>query len=235
MPARSLKLELYLPDDQSEMLQPVRDSIRRYRAACRKMFAVLFAAEAAGAEIVANDKGVSLRPRGNNSRIAMAAALGSERVEKGEKIKGRGQSYTVWTGAATAYDMRDWFFESLYPDAKSFVWDSARRDVSTAWSAKDPDVPKVDRRWLSLQGARGVARFDRRAIGCPVATAKPSLSKHELTITWDKSIGEVRFRIPRMDFGRYRVWQRLRDGEPGWELGTIYVGERDGRLTATIT
>lgn len=217
------------------MLQPIRDSVRRYRAACRQMFALLFATEAAGAEIEQDEKGVRLMPRTHNARIALAAALGSERVERGEKIKGKGQQYTVWCGAAAGYDMRNWFFEALYPDARPFVWDSARRDVTSVWASKDPGVPKVNRRWLSLQGARGVARFDRRAIGCPVATAKPELAGHELAIAWDKSIGEVRFQIPRLDFGRYRVWQRLRDGEPGWELGTVFIGERDGRLAATIT
>lgn len=235
MANRSLKLEIYLSAEQADLLQPVRDSIRRYRAACRQMYALLFAAEAAGAVIEQDDKGVRLSPRTNNARIALAAALGTNRVEKGEKEKGKGQSFTVWCGAASAYDMRNWFFEQLYPAAKSFVWDSARRDVTTAWSAKDPKLPKANRRWLSLQGARGVAKFERRAIGCPVATAKPQLTGHELVVEWDRTIGEVRFQIPRLDFGRYRVWQRLRDGEPNWELGTVFIGEHDGRLTATIT
>lgn len=196
--------------------QPILNSIRRYRMACRQMYGVLLASQAAGAEITEKDDSLSLKPDGKRSKAILEAVMNK-------------------TGKMFVYEMRPWFLEELYPNAFSFVWDSARADVATVWKAKDPEFVTASKGWLGLQGARGIARFNRRGIGFPVATARPVLAEHTLTLKWDKEIGPVTFRLPRLDGGRYYVWKSLRDGAEGWKLGTIYLSEDDGALKVVMT
>lgn len=233
---RNLSLDVYLPSEERDQYQQVLGSIRRYRAACRQLYSTLLLGQQAGATITESEEnGLRVTPANDRAKLVLAAAMGSAKIEKGEKVKGEGQQYLVNVGAAMAYELRQLFFAELYPNAKSFVWDSARRDVQTAWTAADPEHPRATRGWLTLQGARGPAQFNRRAIGLPVATARPKLSGNTLTLHWDKDIGEVEFRIPRLDSARYWVWRAVRDGEDGWKLGTLYLGECDGKLKAILS
>lgn len=233
---RNLSIEVYLPAESRDQYQAVLNSIRRYRAACRQLYSTLLLGQQAGATITeSEDNGLRITPQNDRAKLVLGAALGSAKIEKGEKIKGEGQQYLVNIGAALAYELRSLFFAELYPEARSFVWDSARRDVQTAWTARDPEHPKASRGWLTLQGARGPAQFNRRAIGLPSATARPVLAGNTLTLHWDKCLGAVEFRIPRLDSARYWIWRAVRDGEDGWGLGTIYLGERDGKLKVILS
>jgi hypothetical protein len=117
----------------------------------------------------------------------------------------------------------------------SFVWDSCRRDVMAVWSSKDPDYPAASRGWLALQGARGVAMFMRHGISFPVATARPKLANHTLTLNWDRDIGPVEFIIPKLDAGRWVPWKSLVEQAEGWKPGTIYLSEREGKVFATVS
>lgn len=201
-----MSIDLIVPEDQR---QPVRDWIDRYRRACEHMFAVLLLAQRAGATIVEDgERGVRVVPNGKAAKAILEKALGK-------------------VGKALAYELRDYFLQELCPGALSFVWDSARRDVEAAWRAPDPQFPKARRGFLCLQGAREGTRFARRAIGFPVATARPQLHGHELTLKWDHNIGPVTFGLGRLDPGRFWIWRNLRDHTEGWDLGTIYLGKRD--------
>lgn len=212
---RSLVLDLVAPND--EVKRAVRGSIRRYRAAASTAFGTLLLAQHAGATVEEMPDGdVRVKPDGARARAILAAAMGQD-------------------GAALAYQMRRWVLDDLLPGSMSFVWDSLRRDVATAWTAKDPEFTRVSRGWLALQGSRGVAQFHRRGIGFPVATGRPRLEGRELVLRWHRDIGTVRFGLPPLDGGRYHVWRALRDGDEGWTLGTVYLTERDGHLRAVIT
>ena len=210
---RSLSLDVFAPD---ECRQSVLNSIRRYRASCRQLFAVYLLSQQAGSTI--RDDGDSLRviPNGQAAKACLEAAMGK-------------------AGKAAAYELRDWFRAELYPGSMSFVWDSARRDVQTIWSSGDPEFPRASRGYLALNGARNLAQFQRRGIGFPVVTARPKLNGHTLLLNWDHNIGPVELSLPRLDGGRYHVWRALRDGEPEWRLGTVFLNERDGKLSTTIS
>lgn len=230
---RGMSLDVFAPDEQR---QAILDGIRRYRAACREMYGVLLAASAAGAEIIQSEKGVQLKPSNDRAAVVLAAALDRAAVAKTKGQRGEGVTYTVsGSGAALGYDLRPWFTNTLYPDSLAFVFDSARRDVETVWKSGDPEFPKAKRGWLALQGARGVAQFQRRGIGCPVATARPKLAGHTLTLKWDRAIGPVVLALGKLDGGRYYPWKCLRDDTPGWKLGTVYLNERAGRLFAVLS
>jgi hypothetical protein len=75
----------------------------------------------------------------------------------------------------------------------------------------------------------------RRGIGCPPATARPTLANHTLTLHWDRNIGVVEFTVPKLDGGRWHPWKSLVEEAEGWKLGTIYLSEREGKVFATIT
>ncbi len=230
---RSTTFDLIPPDD---MRQPILNSIRRYRAACRQLFAVVGLAQAAGASLVEKDDGsVSLKPSGIQAKIIATAAMTDAEVTSEALGKGNGSRLSIPVGSGANYELRRWFLEDLMPGAMSFVWDSARRDINTAWTARDAEFPQASRGWLALQGARGLAQFQRRGIGFPLATAHPLLEGRTLTLRWHHDLGTLVFNTPRMDGGRYHVWRALRDGDEGWKLGTLYLNERDGKLLATVT
>lgn len=231
---RSLRLDLFSPDD---VRQHVLDSVRLYRACCRQCYATLLNAQVSGADLTVTEDGISLKPNGERSKLVLALALDHAGVEKQESPPGArdGKRFVVRAGAALGYEMREYFLRSLWPTALSFVWDSARRDVTTVWQAKDPEHTRAARGWLAMQGARGVAQFMRRGIGFPIATARPKFSRHEITLKWDRDLGPVEFRVGKLDAGRYYPWKCLVDGDDGWTPGTLYLSERDGLLFATVT
>ncbi len=229
--SRSLTLDVFCADE--DQYRPVRDSIARYRAGCRQMFAVLGLAQAAGAKLKEHAEGVRVTPDGKASKLACAAVLKGARIEKGEKVRGQGQAYQVHIGVGACYEMRQYFLTELYPDALSFVWDSARRQVWTRWTAKDPEFTRAGRGWLVLQGARGLAWFRGVGIELPQATARPSLEKHSLRLSWDKTIGPVELHIGKLDPGRWYTWRQVLDGT--WPAGTVTLNERDGRLRVSVS
>ena len=217
-----------------ENCQAVLGSIRRYRHACREMYGVLLAAFAAGAEIVDEEK-LSLKPDNDRATVVLAAAMGRVAITKESGDKGEGNRFSLSAGKALGYEMRTWFLQDLCPGFMSFVWDSAKRDVTTVWTSGDPEFPKAKRGWLALQGARGIAQFQRRGIGFPLATGRPALGGYTLHLKWDHNLGEQEFKLPRLDGGRRHVWLSLRDKDEGWKLGTIWLNERDGKLLAIVS
>jgi len=108
------------------------------------------------------------------------------------------------------------------------VLDSARRDLHVAWTSGDPEHPKASRGYLALQGARGIAQFNRRGIGFPVATAKPVFQDHGVVLKWDKEIGAVEIKIGRLDAERWRTFSAIRSGE--YDAGTVTLSEDEGKL-----
>lgn len=230
---RSMTFDLLPPTP--EIKQQTVASIKRYRAACAKLYATLLLAQQAGATITEHEDGVRVTPDNDRAKLLLAEALGAAVNTRGDKVRGQGQSWVVNVGLVLGYEMRQWFFDELYPEARAFVWDAARRDMETVWKSKDPEFPKASRGWLALQLARQPAKFWRRGIGFPLLTARPQLHEHKLTLGWDKTMGEVTFGLPRLDGGRYRVWRALRDQDEGWKIGTIYLTERDGLLCAVIS
>ncbi len=236
--ARSINSEIFADEEER---QAVLNDIRAYRACCRQIYAVLLLSQAAGGRIESvaasaeAEEVLRVVPESDRAKVVALAALQRGDIEKGERVRGEGQPFTVRGGAALAYEMRDYFLHELWPGAMSFVWDAARRDVMTVWTSKDPEFTRANRGWLALQGARGIAQFNWRGIGFPQATGRPKLDGHGLRLKWHHERGEMYFALPRLDGGRYRVWKALRDGEEGWNLGTLWLNERDGALKVAIS
>lgn len=211
---RSFSLKLFCQDEKQYV--PVRDSIKRYRASLRGIYAALACAQQAASRIEISEEDLRVVPDSDNA------------VQILEKMFGK-------TGKALGYQCRDWFLKELYPNAMSFVWDSARRDLVTAWTSKDPEHTKVTRGWLLLQGGRGFSRFMHRGIGFPQATARPKFDKHGLILKWDRGIDSVTFKIEKLDPGRWFTWKQLVDEENGYKAGTVFLNEQDGQLKVVIT
>jgi hypothetical protein len=213
---RSTKIQIIPPADRR---QEILDSIRLYRHVCRQIFAASALAEIAGGTIGWSEK--------NGEKFLN---ISTER----ESIKNLLKEVYGGEHSLHLYELRNFVRSDLAPNFLSFVWDSARRDVSSRWIARDPEI-KATRGWLTVQGARGLAFFNHIGIGCPRATARPDLHEHCLNIKWDHSIGSVEFKIPKLDGGRYVIWKNLRDNTEGWRLGTIYLNERDGKCFLVVS
>jgi hypothetical protein len=231
---RSVTFDVFAPDNQR---QAVLNSIRKYRAVCREVYAALLLAQTAAAELEEKDSSLCLKPNGDASKIALAAALGVAKIARSEepKVRGEGQKFTVQIGSGLGYELRDYVLKELWPTALSYVWDSIRRDVTTVWTSADPEYTKAKRGWLALQGARGIAQFNWRGIGIPQATGRPKIDGYALVLKWDHDLGAVTFKLPRLDGGRQYVWANLRDRTDGWKVGTVYLNERDGRIKVTVS
>lgn len=231
---RSVTLDLSVSDDH---YQPVLDAIRRYRMCCRQVYAAVLLGETAGAEITDGEASLRLTPRSERAKVTLGAALGSASITKQEQTgtRGEGAGFKVNVGKGLGYECRSWVLQELYPTALSFVWDSIRRDVTTVWTSGDPEFPKAKRGWLALQGARGVAQFHWRGIGFPVATARPKLSGHAITLKWDRELGPVEFSVGKLDAGRWYVWKQVCAAADGWAAGTLFLNERDGKIRCSIS
>ncbi len=216
MVSRSLKVDLYLGEEQTEHRRQIISSIRRYRHTARTCFSILACAQAAGSSIIWKDDDIQIKPDNAKAKQLLELATGKE-------------------GKVLIYELRNYILRDLNPTWMSFVFDSVRRDIEVAWKAKDPEFTRASRGWLILQGSRGITQFNRRGIGFPVKTAKPKLDKHSLTLKWDHDLGPIEFKLGKLDGGRYYVWKSLRDGCDGFELGTLYLTEIDGKLAATLT
>jgi hypothetical protein len=233
---RSMTVDVFVDKEQ---IQAIRDSIARYRAGCRQLFAVLGLAQAAGAAIGGDEDQLRITPGNDRAKLILAASLDSAAIERGDKEKGEGQAWTVKVGAGAAYELREYFRAQLYPTALSFVWDSARRQVWNRWTAKDPEFTRAGRGWLVLQGARGLAWFRGVGIEFPQATARPKLHGRSATLKWDSELGPIVLDLLKrsdgrgLDPGRWYIWKQVRDGE--WKAGTVILNERDGRLRLSVS
>ena len=205
-------LSLVLPVSAGDRQQAVGDSIRAVRAAGRQVYACLFAAQAAGAEIQWGES-LSVKPNNERAKAILAAAMGK-------------------SGKAPVYECRQYVLEYLLPDCLSFVWDQFRADVWTKWKAHDPQFPTATSGWLALQGVRRLAVFAGLGIGFPKATARPKLAEHRLTLKWDREMGPVELHLGTLDPGRWRTWRMVVSGD--WPHGTIRLSERDGKLFAVV-
>jgi len=204
---RSVCVDVFVPD---ESRQRIIASIRQYRAVCRQMYSACAMAKMASAALQFNDDDFRVVPLAGSEQELLTATFG------------RNPQRTL-----TKND--------LLPTALSFVWDSARRDVQSRWTAKDPEFTKATRGWLTLNGARCFARFNRIGIGCPAATARPVIANHSVSIKWDHEIGDVQFKLGRLDSNRFYIYKQISEHAAGWKLGTVYINERDGRIVLQIS
>lgn len=213
---KSTRFDVIAPDDK---YRDVIDSIRLYRHICRQLFSASALAEIAGGSIGYSEKNderfLTVSPNRDLARNLLQNVYG-----------GRHSNHL--------YELRNFVRSELAPGFLSFVWDSARRDVSSRWLARDPEL-NATRGWLTIQGARGLAFFNRIGIGCPMATARPSFYDHNISLKFDQFVGYVEFKISKLDNGRYIIWKSLRDNVEGWKPGTMYLNERDGKIFITIS
>ncbi len=217
---RSVSIDVWLPEAHKEKYKQIIESIRHYRGVARHTYGILFAAHAAGADFKYDEK-FSLRP--NNERCKQLLALALDKMKEG------GELYK-----APVYEVREYILKNLAPNWKPFVFDSLRQDVYSRWKAPDTEFPKAQRGYLSLQGARGVAKFQRIGIGFPQLTAKPRLEGHSIFLDWDREIGEIEFKFEKLDSHRFWVWRQITEN-PAWSAGTVFLKEIDGVLNIGIS
>lgn len=234
---RSVTFNLIVPGEDKALYRKIVASINRYRAACRECYGVLLNAQAAGATIVVNDEDIRVKPENNRAKLILALAVDHAKVQVSDvpSVRGEGKQYIVTVGKAQMYELRQSFMQEIWPNCMAFVWDSLRRDVTQVWKAGDPEFPKASRGWLALQGSRNITQFNRRGIGFPRSTARPKLEGHTLTLKWDHDLGPIEFKLPRLAGSQYHVWKSLVENAEGWQLGTLYLNERDGKIIATIS
>ena len=206
--SRSVSFDVFLPEEHKDKYQAILNSIRLYRYSARQMFSAMAMCEMAKADPVIKEGKLDIAPNKEFGLFVHALGKNPERAV---------------------------FKSETMPTAKSFVDDSLRRDVESRWKAPDPEFVNAKRGWLCLQGARAMAKFNHIGIGMPYATAKPKLHEHKITVKWDHEIGTIDFVLGRLDGGRYYIWKCLRDGEPGWSIGTMYLNEKDGKLRITLS
>lgn len=234
---RSAKFDLIPPPEPESLRSRVVASVREYRAALRHCYGMMAEAADAGASVTWVGDECRVTPDNDRARVILGLATGQGSVRRQPRPnpapRGTGDTFSVSIARGPVYELRAEVSRCL-PTAMAFVNDSARRDLHTAWAARDPKF-NATRGWLTLQGARGCARFENRGIGIPVATGRPALEGRNLTLRWDSGIGPVRFRLADCHQALWHVWKSLLDKEPGWKLGTVYLTERDGRLSALVT
>lgn len=222
-----------------ELHKKVRTSITGVRLAARQVYAVLFAAQAAGATIEMTEDGPQCKPHNDRAKAILTALFTPGEAAAHEIIQlhkaGDAKQVAVFPtlGKAPVYEARKYVLDCLLPTVRSFVWDELRQQVWSRWTARDPEFPRASRGWLSLQNARGLAAFRGLGIGFPKLTARPVLAAHRLTLAWDRDIGPVEFRLGDLDPGRWAVWRKLVSGE--WDHGTIQLNEWDGKLRAYVS
>ena len=210
---RSTVFDLVAPDPETR--QKVINSIRDYRTVARMAFSAYTMAQIAGAKITDVNGNLWVSSDNEAARSILSKAFGQPE------------------GKAQAYELRTFIKSELRPTWFSKTWDSLRKDLERCWAQKDPELG-VRRGNLILSGRRGLAQFRNRGIEFADATVKP-FEGHTVSLSWDHDIGEVTFKLPRLDGGRYAVWKCLRDKVPGWERGSMYLSERDGGLILVVT
>lgn len=244
---RTLKINVWLREEDSESYQRIISSIREYRAALRHCYGILAASRAAGASISWSEDNCTLKPNAAPGLLIAALATDQAKVTKDQpqpgeaRVRGEGDSYTVQIGRGACYEIRTELSRML-TNSMSFVIDSARRDLHTAWTAGDPEHPKASRGWLTLQGSRGLAQFNNRGIGFPMATAKPKFGDHGIELKWDKAVGAVDFRFSRLDPESWRTYSAIREAGLGgsgdgliYKPGTVFLSERYGKIFVLLT
>lgn len=201
---RSIVIDVVPP---KEKYREIINSIKLYRAACRKAYSACSNAEMAGAEIIYDEDDIKIKPNSDKAKQILELAFGV-------------------SGKAHLYQLRLWL-RDLHPSWLSIVPEAIHREmVSPRWRAEDPEFPKTTRGYLTLNGARAHARFMNVGIYFKNTAYKISAENRCLTFKWDFDIGEVDFKIPKLDGGRYIVWKNLCEKKEGWKLGGIFLSER---------
>lgn len=227
----SRSLVIPLNPESEEVLKITRAAIERQRAALRFMYSALATAEMTGASITETKDGdIRLKPNGPRGAMALTLAFSPSREVTAVKGKrGDGVLSSITVGAVPAYGLKDWFGQ-YWPSARSFVFDSARLDICHAWKAKDPEIPKTTRGWLTMQGARRLAQFMRRGIGFPSGTSPAlRLGDHTVSAIWDAEIGPVNYTFGTLEPRQFAVVRKLLDPDSGYKVGTCYLNMDDKR------
>ncbi len=218
---RSVTVEVFLSEKFEEKYKAILNSIRHYRAVCRHTYALLFEAHAAGASFCEKDEKFMLKPDNERCKEILALAM-NKKKDDGSLFK------------APVYEVREYVMQTLAPNWKAFVFDGMRASVYSRWKAPDTEFPKAQRGFMSLQGARGVAQFQRIGISMARQTAKPLLEKHSIFLNWDREIGEIEFKFSKLDSGRYFIWKNITSNQE-WKFGTVTLTEIDGKLKIGIS
>jgi len=210
---RSVKIDIAVKDFLLQ--RKIIESIRLYRAACRKAFSICAMAEMAGAEIIEDpEKGIVCMPKQNAAK---------EILEQAFDIHGK---------KAHLYELRLWLRE-LHPSWLSIVPEAIHIDVSSRWRAKDVEFPKATRGYLVLNGARSMARFEH--IGITIKNTVPTLAGRTVSFKWDEDIGKVELNLAKLDGSRFFIWRMIESKAAGWKLGTLYLNEKDNNLFITMS
>lgn len=195
---------------------PVTEWLKKYRGVARKMFGIITLADAASAKISDMGNTCKITPKGLKSKQILEILFDKEGFKK------------------RFYALREFVRDELLETAHSYVWDSIREDVTSAYSAIDPYLlkktgKKMSRQWLILNGARRLARFHSLPLSVPKLTGAAKLYPHCVEIVWDNVLGPIKFKIDRLDPVNWATWQKIVSGE--WPHGTIKLNEWERTVT----
>lgn len=208
---RSTRFDVMVSEENRKK---IIESIRLYRAACRKAFSACAVAEMAGASIIEDKNGITIKPNSSSSKKILE------------------ETFDIHGKKAHLYELRTWI-RSLHPSWLSIVPEAIHRTVSSRWRSPDPEFPKAKKGWLVLNGARKFGGFMHA--GIEIKNTIPKLENRHIAFKWDSEIGEVQFKLARLDGSRHSIWRNLRDHTEGWKLGTMFLNERDGKIFITTS
>jgi len=187
-----MRLALKIPVHPAEEdRQRLNNAMTAYRGALRQAAAMLEIASSAGAEIKPSKTGELMIIED----FAKTNAMLSEVFGK--------------TGKALGYPMRAWLVEKM--GLRSEWADSALRDLAVRWMAKDPEMTKLRRNFLVLNGKRKPPLF--RFQSFPIRARSAELSDHAINFDLGGEFGEITLKIGTLDPGARRVWKLIVDGE----------------------
>ncbi|HJZ06323.1 MAG TPA: hypothetical protein VJ327_10835 [Patescibacteria group bacterium] len=196
---RNLKIECFVRDN--DLHAKIRASVRLYRACLRAAFSYCALAETAGAEIVAENGNVTVKPNDEKAREILSACVGH-------------------SGKIKYYEMYHWMKE-LYPSLISNCYSKIQYIIGKMMTMKDQDIKKCQKKFLIVNGKRAFAQFNRS--GIPIKSGMAKIDGHLLKCRWDKDIGEVEFTTNKMDSSTYYAFSSLREGWEGWSIKDSYL------------
>ena len=218
---RSLRVDLMptgeTKEERGRKKWAIINFIRQYRAELRRAYSLFSMAQMAGATIESTEDDFRVIPNEPRAKLIL------------ETVTGKG-------GKAPAYALREDVL-ARNPTWYSWVFDALRSQLQTTWTAKDPELTRARRSWLTLNGRRGTNVFNRAAIIFPALTTDagrvinnviiPRGTGYRIELRLNKQTQEnMDFRFVDLDARSGRTWRLIRDGLEGYELRTLRLTEQ---------
>jgi hypothetical protein len=201
--------------EDGEKYKAVIRDIRLFRALEKRAASIMLMAEMAGARIELTEEDIKIKPQKDAVHDGLALLFGS-------------------AGKLKYYGIRAYLLKQMPEGWYRHIADTLMRCAEAAIKAKDPSMPKADRRFLALNGRRDAPRFSFGGMTIhPEDGIYARAIKGGIALRWDKDMGDISFIAHGRDPRRSYVLHKLLEG--GYELGAVMLNEDGGRLKATVS